>query len=38
MPKKKLNQVSVIMLCIPSDLVLVVIAAFVWSTQSDASF
>ena len=41
MPKKKLketNQVSVIMLCIPTGLVLVVIAAFVWSTQSDASF
>ena len=41
MPKKKLketNQVSVTMLCIPTGLVLVVIAAFVWSTQSDASF
>ena len=41
MPKKKLketNQVSVIMLCIPTGLVLVTIAAFVWSTESDASF
>ena len=37
MPKKRLketNQVSVIMLCIPTGLVLVVIAAFVWSPQS----
>ena len=41
MPQKKLNetnQVSVIILCIPTGLVLVIIAAFVWSTQSDASF